>query len=149
MTGTMDDKAPNPQAWAARLRDFVQDCVASTPCEELQRVREAALLFQRDGAGGVDPVVLEAMLACGAAESAVLALIGPEAVFMLSRGGSSTCLVTMIVTDGPDGPDGVEEVAAEGSTLALALLAAYATGLLTGFDRNGPTPFQRPTSRLH
>lgn len=64
------------------------------------------------------------MLALGAYESAVFFLIGSDTAFMLSRGANGNCLASAVL------PDGSEEVTAEGSTLALALLAAFLSSLL-------------------
>jgi len=118
--------------WEARLRDFLHDCVSSAASEEEDRIREGARLLQRlEGQGHrrVDPVAIEAMLGCGAGESAVLELIGPHAPFLVSRGGSGTCLATLIL------PDGTEEVMAEGATLALSLLAGHAAYLLQQLEQ--------------
>ncbi|MCX7863740.1 MAG: hypothetical protein N2423_01675 [Novosphingobium sp.] len=76
----------------------------------------------------------EAMLALGAHVSAVLALIGNDAAFMLSRGANGKCLASAVT------PDGAEEIVAEGSTLALALLAAHLSALLVDVERVGGEP---------
>lgn len=114
-------------------------------------MREAALLLRcgtacMAGRNGVDPDSVEAMLACGATASAVMAMLGPETVFMLSRGQGNSCLATVIAAHG------VEEVLSEGSTLALALLAAYAGALLAGIESDGDATracFPRMFPRLH
>ncbi|MDF2639244.1 MAG: hypothetical protein K0R64_2228 [Novosphingobium lindaniclasticum] len=125
------------EVWTARLQDFLHDCAASAPSQEHDRIREAWLLFVhepglRDGQAtrwaDLNSSGIEAMLACGAAESAVLALIGPDDTFMLSRGVNGTCLATLVM------PDGSEEMI-EAATLSLALLAAYVSKLLTGIER--------------
>lgn len=100
------------------------------PAEQGDRIREAARLVRQAPDDG-EPVAstqpdrqaLEAMLSCGAFESAVLAIMGGESAFMLSRGGSGSCLASVVL------PDGSEETIAEGSTLALALLAAHLSAL--------------------
>ncbi|MCT2398186.1 hypothetical protein [Novosphingobium mangrovi (ex Huang et al. 2023)] len=132
----MNGRVPEPEVWTARLRGLVHDCVASTSHEEADRVREAAHLLHSGAMAGtcgqaVDPSAVESMLACGAAESAVLEIVGHNAAFMLSRGQSDCCLATVIVGD-----EG-QEVMSEGATLALALLGAYAGGLLAAFERDG------------
>ncbi len=76
-----------------------------------------------------DPAAIEAMLGCNASESAVLALIGPDDTFMLSRGMNGTCLATLVMADGS------EEMICEAATLSLALLAAYVSKLLTTMER--------------
>ena len=119
--------------WQARMEDFLYDCAASARAEQADRVREAAQLFARPHADGLglalrapDVAAVEAMLACGAIESAVLALVSPEAGCLLSRGGNGVCLASIVL------PDGSEEVTAEGSTMALALLAALVSAVLAG-----------------
>lgn len=151
MASTKEDRVPEPEVWTARLRDFVMECVDSPACDEAARIREAALLLQGGAAAGVgitgiDPVTVEAMLACGAAESAVLSMLSPDAVFMLSRGQGNSCLATVIVGEGGD------EVISEGTTLALSLLAAYGAALLSGLDaRNDEAEvrFTHGITRLH
>jgi hypothetical protein len=146
MAGIMNDRVPEPEVWTARLRRFVQDCLASTASEEADRVREAVHLLQdgmpfRLGSREIDPAAVEAMLACGAAESAVLAMMSPAAAFMISRGQGDCCLATVIVSEDGD------EVISEGATLALALLGAYVAGLLAVFEHKAGIPcvsFTRP-----
>jgi hypothetical protein len=120
-------------AWTAQLRDFLDDCAGSAPCEEIDRVREAMHLFRPDAAGsawdGFDPAGIDAMLACGATESAALALIGEDEVFIWSRGLGGNCLATLVM------PDGSEELMCEAATLSLALLSAYVTKLLIRLER--------------
>lgn len=151
MASMMDELVPEPEVWTARLRDFVHDCIDSAPCEEADRIREAAMLLQNGTMlgrhiHGVDPVLVETMLACGAPESAVLAMFAPDAVFMVSRGQDNACLATVIAGEEAD------EVISEGSTLALALLAAYVAGVLAGLERDGDMPcvsFTQSITRLH
>lgn len=81
-----------------------------------------------------DALAIDEMLDCGAAESAVLAILGPETSFMLSRGGGGSCLATVVVDDGS------EETMSEGATIALALLAAYVSLLLARFERDTKEP---------
>lgn len=122
---------PSGAEWKALLSDLLHDCAASAPVEQADRIREAQELIRetRSDAGRLagsssDRRVIEAMLALGAHESAVLAIIGSETAFMLSRGANGNCLASVAL------PDGSEEVVAEGSTMALALLAAYLSTLL-------------------
>lgn len=139
LKSAMSGRVPEPEVWTARLRDFVQDCLASTPSDEADRVREAAFLL-REGAvpdsrlDCVDPEDVEVMLACGAVESAALSLLSPGAVFMLSRGQDNSCLATVIAGEGS------AEVISEGATLALALLSAYVAGLLADFENDENMP---------
>lgn len=116
--------------WQARLQDFVYDCVGSAPSEQADRIREASSLFrqatarERPDKPFPEEWALEAMLASGAYESAVLTLLDCDSAFMLSRGGNGSCLATM------SSPGRGKELTAEASTLALALLAAQASVLL-------------------
>ena len=145
----MIERVLEPEVWAARMRTFLHACVTSTPHEETDRVREAASLLQcgaAAGAGAVNASAVEQLLACGAAESAVLAMLGPETVFMLSRGQGDGCLATVIAAEGG------EEIVAEGATLALALLSAYVAGLVAGAESRGHqarAAIGLPIARLH
>lgn len=137
------------EVWEARLQDFLHECVSSAASEEEDRIREGTSLFARmssEGGPSVDPLAIEAMLACGAGESAVLELIGRDAPFIASRGVGGNCLATLIL------PDGAEEVIAEGATLALALLAAHAAYVLQEMEQAEAVPGLaglEGTSRLH
>mgnify|MGYP002078487010 CR=1 FL=1 len=153
MASTRDEPVPEPEMWTARLRDFVHECIESTAREEASRVREAARLFaygaeagMGGGADGIDLAVIDAMLACGAAESAVLAMLSPRTVFMVSRGQGNSCLATVIVGESGD------EVISEGPTVALALLSAYSAAQLSALDDAGEAPgigFTDRMPRLH
>lgn len=116
-------------AWCLRLQEFVCDCVASTAGEQAKRLREAANLMRLappsvmvPGGNAVDQQTIEMMIGAQAFESAVLALMGPDAGYMLSR-GNGTCLATVFM------PGLLEELTYEGATPALALLAAHASAL--------------------
>lgn len=114
----------------ARLRDFLGDCLASTAGEEEVRLQEAAVLM---GIPPEDHAVLQAMLACRAYESAALLVMGADRPFLLSQGGTGTCLASAVCADGSG------DKTAEGATLALALLAAHVSALLADGD---PSPVQ-------
>lgn len=121
--------------WKARLRDLLHDCAASTPDEQADRIREAhALLWLSPGqaerfAGPARDVrTLDALLALGAHESAVISLFGGDSAFMVSRGANGNCLASVVA------PGGSEELVAEGSTLALALLCAHISSVLADGD---------------
>jgi hypothetical protein len=134
--------------WAARLRDFLNDCVASAACEEADRVREAGLLLQGTPlSNGAEPdfALIEAMLGCGAAESAALTILGSEVSFMLSRSAAGSCLATVVARDES------EEMILEGATVALALLAAHASLLISRLNGGVEAlPATFPSSaRLH
>lgn len=137
MASILNERDPDSGVWTARLRDFLNDCAGSAACEEADRIREAALLLRSVSTetGSIpDSAAVEAMLACGAGESAVLAILRPEVSFMLSRGGGGACLATVIVEDGAD------EMISEGATVALALLAAYVSLLVLRSERDDARP---------
>ncbi len=116
-------------AYVAQLQDLLHDCVGSAPAEEADRIREAAdLLWPPLGAGHDWRGAIEAMLRAGACESAVLALIGAETSFMLSRGGSGSCLAAVVL------PDGSEEMISQAATLALAMLAAHISAQIADLE---------------
>jgi hypothetical protein len=149
MASSVIERVSETDVWTARLRDFLHDCAGSAPAEEYDRIREAILLLHDpDGENGptFDPKAVAAMLACGASESAVLAILGPDVNCMLSRGSGGSCLATLVL------PDGSEEVICEGATLALALLASYVSMLLAGVERDDEpnATFTMPAGvRLH
>ena len=132
MASILSEQTLDPDISIARLRDFLNDCVGSAACEEADRIREAGRLLQEaapvDG-GCPDLGAVESMLACGAAESAVMSILDPDMAFMLSRGVGGSCLATVVVEDGS------EEIISEGATVALALLAAYVSLLLARSER--------------
>ena len=70
-----------------------------------------------------DRARVEALIAAGAGECAVLALFGGEAGYLLSRGGSGQHLASVIL------PGSDEEVTAGGDSLVLALIGALALAL--------------------
>lgn len=126
------------ETWRAQLCDLLHDCAASAPAEQADRIREAhALLCLGAEMAGetpgalVDWQVVEAMLSLDAHESAVLTLMGGESSFLLSRGTSGICLGSAVL------PDGSEEMVAEGSTLALALLTAFVSSLVADSEQSG------------
>ena len=143
--GVLVDSAQDVSWSVQRLRDFLHDCAASEPAEEADRVREAiAVLPQRHGSH-FQAQAVESLLESGAALCAVLVILGPHARFMLSRGEDGRCLATVLAADGH------EEMVAEGTTLALALLTAQASARLVGLER-AERVAQRAvplTARLH
>lgn len=89
---------------------------------------------------------IERMLDAGAALSAMLAIIGPDAPFMLSCGEGQACMATILASDG------CEEITGEGTTPALALLAAHVSACLVGLERCvalGETSSASRSARLH
>ncbi|EIZ80962.1 hypothetical protein WSK_0354 [Novosphingobium sp. Rr 2-17] len=93
-------------------------------------MREALVLLpQAQGRSLADAPAIERMLDAGAALSAMLAIVGPGARFMLSCGEEQACMATVLATDGP------EEVTGDGRTPALALLAAHVSACLAGLER--------------
>ena len=148
-SGMVIDRTKDWEVWTARFRDFLNDCVGSDAAEESDRIREAGLLLQETPLGlrhAFDLDTIDEMLTCGAAESAVLAILGPDVAFMLSRGGSGSCLATVVMDDES------EEMISEGATVALALLAAHVSLLLARmeFDRQDLESIEvPPAARLH
>lgn len=130
MTST-PKRFPGDRARAGRLREFLHECVGSAACEEADCVREAVLELGGSGIAGTGPLdvkAIDAMLGCGAVTDAVLAIMGDDACFMLSRGAQNVCMASAIP------PDGSDEVVARGPTLALALLAAHVLAVLARIE---------------
>lgn len=126
MTNTFCAPESDLEIWQERLLDLLDDCVGSAALEEVERIRDAVgiiLGHDVDAREPVDERRIEALLAAGAPESAVICLLGPKARFMVSRGNES-CLATVVEHEGS------REVMAEGATMALALLAAHVSALL-------------------
>ncbi|MBT0670443.1 hypothetical protein HT136_18910 [Novosphingobium profundi] len=124
MTRAPASQHASTHTYQDRLRDFIADCARSTVSEEPARIREAACLLGRaDAEAGTGPC-LETLLAVGAGLSGVISLIGEILPVMCSRGPGGICLAMVAVDDGKD------EICAEGATLALALLGAWAGACL-------------------
>ena len=117
--------------WRERVSELCAACVDASPAEGPARLRECLALLTLApeagfaGAAGLPTVArIEAMLACGAQESAALALLPKGASYLLSRGADDVCLASVVL------PLTAEEVTAEGATPALALLAALTASLV-------------------
>ena len=109
------------------LQRFAELCIASSPADQAMRLREALELARANRSAEI----IEVMIAAGAYESAALAVIGTEATWMASRGGAGRCLASIVL------PGMTEDVSAEGTTPALALLAAWAKAALVNVSRQG------------
>ncbi|MBB4860099.1 hypothetical protein HNO88_003437 [Novosphingobium chloroacetimidivorans] len=122
-----------------RLRDLLHDCVASGAAQQADRLREAAALLGPPGRRDT----IEAMLACGACESAALAILDKRG-FLVSRAVTGTCLASVQLGDG-------EDMTAEAATPALALLAAHIAALLADALAARPQPSGQlgAAARLH
>src|SRR5688572_18721665 len=87
--------------WRQDLRRFLRHCEASGPEHQSELIREASHLFAglREELGIPFPHLgeyeLEAFLMLRAYESAVVALLGPDANYMISR-GDGTCFATVV-----------------------------------------------------
>ena len=123
-----------------RLRAFLVDCADSAAEEQGQRLRDALDVL---GASRALQAVILPMLACGAYESAALALLR-ERSFLVSRGASGLCLASALADDGST------ERTAEAATPALALLSAYIAALLADIGLVIPAASEAKTrARLH
>ena len=118
-------------AWHNQAWNFLCSCVASSPAEIDDRIREANHLFRlAPEALGISLSIpaaekaIEAMLSAGGHESAVISLLGRETAFMASRGLNNSNLATVVL------PGRTEEFTATGSSLEFALLAANTAALL-------------------
>ena len=139
------------EMWRERVRRFVRDCEESAAGLEPQRLREAAdivssgpmphSVFTR---AGLEIATLDGLIEAGAFESAALAVIGDRAALMMSRSADGRCLATIA--------DHGVEATAEGASLALALLAAFAGSLLAATNASGAAHGERtahPPTRIH
>jgi hypothetical protein len=122
----MDARLWYDQAW-----DFLCSCIASSPAELDDHIREANHLFRlAPEALGISlpkpaaEKAVESMLSAGGQESAVISLLGRDTAFMVSRGFNDSNLATVVH------PGRTQEFTATGSSLEFALLAAKTAALL-------------------
>lgn len=115
---------PEGAGCGAELIDILLACPSAGAGEETALLRKGyaaireAAEFNSDGFGGLPSAArFEAMLVCGAPESAAMSLVPAEAGFMLSRGGNGRHIGSVFV------PECGEHIA-EGNTAALAIMAA-------------------------
>jgi hypothetical protein len=105
-------------------------CAGAFPGEEPARIREARDILASAPHRGLvagltvpERARIEALVAADAGETAVLALFGGEAGYLLSRGAAGQHLASVIL------PGSSEEVTAGGDSLLLALIGALALAL--------------------
>lgn len=117
--------------WRRRLRDLASDSACAEPQEQGFHLRRFMELVGRAPdvavlAGIVSPSAsrLEAMIDCGACESAALAFVDPHTGCMVSRGADGFHLASIAL------PGWESEASASGATLALAVLGALATAII-------------------
>ncbi|MDE2405833.1 MAG: hypothetical protein KGM17_14285 [Sphingomonadales bacterium] len=120
----------DPRSWSRRLGLLAAVACEADPAQEPALLREAlAVLTVAPSLHAPRFAALprddrfERLLATGALESAALALLPADAAYILSRGTQGIVLAS-VVLDGED-----QELAAEGATPGLALLAALAAAL--------------------
>ena len=123
------------RAWQARARDLVDLCAVSAPCEEADRLTEALALLDEKALPAGSPAGLPAdgpdlgaMIAAGGSLSAAMDLLGPRAGYLLSHAPGGSCMATVVF------PAHGHEETAEGTTPALAVLAAHFAALLVLLD---------------
>lgn len=117
--------------WRRQLRDLASDSADADPREQVFHLRTFMELVGRAPdvallAGIVAPSLsrLEALLDCGACESAALAFVDPRTGCMISRGADGFHLASIAL------PGRHAEASASGATLALAVLGALATAIV-------------------
>lgn len=117
--------------WLSGMDGLIEDLCAGRSGQQTMLLREAMHLML--GAPQplaawlgaiIDVEAMEMMLAAGAGESAALALVPPQAGYMLSRGPNGVHLASVFMPDARK-----EEYTAEGDTAALALLAAFVSAV--------------------
>lgn len=129
--------------WHRALGELALACSGSFPGDEAQRLRELRRLLagapaHASGHGLLTPPAerLDELIAAGAGASAVLAFVGPDCGYLISRGAAGQHLVSIIL------PGATEETSASGDSLALALISAIALALV-GVD-SGRTDLRSP-----
>lgn len=126
----MDDPTTMDQAVRRRFAELALACAGSFAGDEAARIRDLCGLLsvvpdlaRMAGFPPPDFARVETLISAGAPESAVLALFGGEAGYLLSRGGSGQHLASVAL------PGATDDVTASGDTLALALIGALALAL--------------------
>lgn len=104
----------------SKLQRLAGLCTTRGPDDQASLLHEALML----SAPGVPRELVEVMIAARAFESAALAVIGPQAAWMVSKGSENACLASVLL------PGLREEITREGATPALALIAAWASAAL-------------------
>ena len=117
--------------WREQVGALCDSSMEAPGAEALARLRAGYTLLrrapERDSAllqNLPTSITFEAMLACGALESAALSLLPRGSSYLLSRGADDFCLASVVL------PHTTEEVTAEGATPPLALLAALCASLV-------------------
>jgi hypothetical protein len=126
----------------SKLQRLADLCAASGPADQADRVREALKLT----AQSVSHELVEVMIAAQAFESAALAVIGPQAAWMVSKGSENGCLASILL------PGMTEEVTRKGATPALALIGAWASAALVkpvAASSDQTVPLRPEGSSLH
>lgn len=125
-----------------KLQRLAGLCATSGPADQASLLHEALML----SAPRVPRELVEVMIAARAFESAALAVIGPQAAWMLSKGSENACLASVLL------PGMNEEITREGATPALALIAAWASAALVKPVRSSsdqPVPLRPEGTSLH
>ena len=112
------------ERWGTDLAEVLLACPTATAADEIALLRngysaiaDAAALSPGFFAGLPSEARFEALLACGAAESAAIALLPAHAGYMLSRGGNGRHIGSVFMA-------GCGEHTVEGNTAALSIMAA-------------------------
>lgn len=110
--------------WGTDLAKVLLACPTATAADEIVLLRNGyaaiadAATLNPDILGGLPSSAgFEALLACGAAESAAIALVPAHAGYMLSRGGNGRHIGSVFIA-------GCGEHTVEGNTAALSIMAA-------------------------
>ena len=133
------------EAWRSQMLSFFCRCVDGKPSQQMDRIREASVLFRQVpgdpdiSSALADENRVESLLLVGAAESAALALVGRGVGYMLSRGTNGSHLATVVL------PGQTQEYTATGGTVALALLAAQTAALLADAGQLDVFPTDAPS----
>jgi hypothetical protein len=118
--------------WRTQLKRLSVGCGTATADEGADWLRLAyRLLLQAPRPQGVtlpDYTDFLALIAAPALENGALSLLPQAAGYMVSRGPTGTCIASVIL------PGDSLESTAQGDTVALALLGAYAAALLRWND---------------
>ncbi|MFC3175341.1 hypothetical protein ACFOD9_13860 [Novosphingobium bradum] len=136
--------------WRRRLGELALACAGSFAAEEAQRLHELRRLLAEApvpallrGLAVPSEERLDQLIAADAAQSAALAMLGPDCGYLLSRGAGGQHLASVIL------PGATEEASASGDSFALALVSALGLALIEA--EPGPVDRRHPAraSRLN
>lgn len=134
-----NEQSTRPE-WGAGLAELIVACPLAAPSDQVALLRQGYAAIA--AAGTFDPELrkglsrqtkFDALLACGAPESAAFLLVPDEAGLMLSRGNAGVHIASICMPQ-------CGEHTAEASTVALAMMGAILSACRAIVDLQGMRP---------